>query len=940
MRFCPNCQAPLRDGAAFCANCGARVEAASAPSGHPGLRSLVILAVAVVVLVAVGLGLVLGIPGTGFKGILGTKKSATSGVNNDPSAAAVKVAPSFANGYSQAWSVSLDDLGVYQDFANLGVTGYGNNVPTLTEINQTSSVAVFQSTFANGTVSSSSSILYGVDVSSGRKLWSTGEDAADASNCSAAAIDGAIYCVDGIGGGTGSGLHIFSVQTADGTVGASGPGIFEPSNLGQTNGASIGLPYAESLGPGDWQEGAGGSVSIVAAGKDLFIGAQGNGCDDLVSRIDPSSLKTMWTAELDGGNCDGMGINPVPFLVQGDVVITGVAAPSAIDIATGKVLYSSETLGFSGPDSVFAMCWDGDVCNSGASSFSDSTGVSWKVARVVNSGISVDFSGSHYGLPLQVGLGSVTSFELLADQSVGGGWQSPTFNSGDYEYFAGSYDGQRLLVAGSDGTLYFIDPSTGKFIWQAVLPVPPASSTNVVASAPCVALLSDSTALVQVGSGDGAYSIALVDLSNGGVIWTINGPETVDFAILGQMGSVDGLHLVNPQSPDLAMRYITPGVPQPRVDSMPSEIASCPDGWTPVSWSTWTGNTPGHTLVCSTSGRATFFVLVVVNGTTYWTDQATPIPTGGYAAIGDNWNATIALGGGLTYWTAGGKTTSYVASQAWSGVPSGFTNVSSLALPDCPSGSYPISLSVWSGQWLLTCGTSPNVVTQFIYVDSSGQHNGGAMDSQGTKLCGNDNSGVMVCQTAGGVSIGSQYYPSSSSWLPGFGQTNIQSGASGPTGNSTQTVQPPGNAGGYSTYNNGRYQYSVDYPNALVANQPPTDNDGQSWTSPDGTITYVVWGENVVNETPADLVASNTAYAAQGMTLTYSDSGVAADGSSWMVKSGVSADGATSFYCFSTSGFGSAVTMSWVWPTSQTQVKDWIDHAYASLMINGVAIPH
>jgi len=145
---------------------------------------------------------------------------------------------------------------------------------------------------------------------------------------------------------------------------------------------------------------------------------------------------------------------------------------------------------------------------------------------------------------------------------------------------------------------------------------------------------------------------------------------------------------------------------------------------------------------------------------------------------------------------------------------------------------------------------------------------------------------------------------------------------------------------GYSTYSNWRYQYSVDYPTGLVAGPPPTNGDGQQWTSRDGTITYTIWGENVVTDTPADLVAVNTGYAAQGMTLTYSDSGVAADGSNWMVKSGVSADGATSFYCFSTAGPGSAVTMSWVWPTSQTQVQGWIDHAYSSLSINGLSEPH
>ena len=902
------------------------------------MRGLVALAVALVVLIVVGVGLVFGVPGTGFRGLLGAKQApTTSGVNTDPSQAAIDVPASFANGYSQAWTVTLDDLGVYQDFASMGITGYSDNVPSLMEIASSSSIAILQSTFANGTISSNSSIFYGVDLATGQKKWSTGDSAGGAANCTTTMIAGKLFCVDGAGGGIGSGLHLFTIDSASGRVGPLSLGLFEPDNYGQTNGQEIPLALGEGEG-GDWVAyGSGWGVSVSVSGGDLFARVQGANCNDLVSRIDPSSLKAMWTVNLqrlDGYTGCDYSVDHSAMTVQGGVLIAGALVPSALDLATGKVLCQG-VVGFSGAGTIFAINWTTGGQIPGASDFTDSTGSKWQVAwvDVGTDAALVDFHASRFGLPLILGEGGLTtSFYLGGLGSSGPQWNTPSFSFTD-DLVSGVFDGQRLLVSSASGNTYYIDPATGSFLWQGTVPVSQGFVLSSSSRPSDVAFIDDSTALVQKSLSDGQCCTAsAIDLATGNVVWTFPNSRTTGYR--DGTGSSPGL-FVEVGRPSVigaaSVTYITPQAPQSRVDGMPKEIASCPNGWTPVSWSTWQGTTPGHTLVCSTPGKATYFVLVFIGGATYWSSEGTALPTGGYTATFGDSSCTIALGGGVTFWDSNGRTTSYVAPSSWDdGHSTGFSTAPTSSIPACPSGSYPISLSTWGGQWLLTCGTSSDVVTVFIYYDGNAQHNGGTMTSQGGKLCGNDDAGAQICQTAAGVSVGSQFFPTESSWMPGYGQTNTQSNPG---------VTPP-TTDGYSNYFNPRFNFGVDYPNALNANPSSANGDGQSWTSPDGQITFIVWGENVVNQDPAGVVDANTAYAAQGMTLTYSTDGTTANGSKWMVKSGWSADGSTSFYCFSTAGPGSAVTISWVWPTSQTYVKDWIDHAYASLVVDGVATVH
>ena len=55
----------------------------------------------------------------------------------------------------------------------------------------------------------------------------------------------------------------------------------------------------------------------------------------------------------------------------------------------------------------------------------------------------------------------------------------------------------------------------------------------------------------------------------------------------------------------------------------------------------------------------------------------------------------------------------------------------------------------------------------------------------------------------------------------------------------------------YSTYNNDRFEFSIDYPESLLKMQPPPENDdGRTFISGDGTVEMRVWGQyNALFET-------------------------------------------------------------------------------------------
>jgi len=55
------------------------------------------------------------------------------------------------------------------------------------------------------------------------------------------------------------------------------------------------------------------------------------------------------------------------------------------------------------------------------------------------------------------------------------------------------------------------------------------------------------------------------------------------------------------------------------------------------------------------------------------------------------------------------------------------------------------------------------------------------------------------------------------------------------------------NISGFKTYVNGRFGFSILYPQNFVSNKPPANGDGLRFTSPDGNAALVAYGSNNAN---------------------------------------------------------------------------------------------
>ena len=77
----------------------------------------------------------------------------------------------------------------------------------------------------------------------------------------------------------------------------------------------------------------------------------------------------------------------------------------------------------------------------------------------------------------------------------------------------------------------------------------------------------------------------------------------------------------------------------------------------------------------------------------------------------------------------------------------------------------------------------------------------------------------------------------------------------------------------WDAYNNSRFGFSVEYPNALLTMQPPPENDdGRTFTSSDNTVEMRVWGQyNAENEKINDRY--DTAVKGLGSQPTYTSLG-------------------------------------------------------------------
>lgn len=330
-----------------------------------------------------------------------------------------------------------------------------------------------------------------------------------------------------------------------------------------------------------------------------------------------------------------------------------------------------------------------------------------------------------------------------------------------------------MIENGQSRRLTLRDPATGKAVWERTVTPPLAFSGDLGYAS----ILSPDarTILVVDGSGLNAFSA-----SDGSLAWTGLRPSVAESS--GWPWQVipgpNGASLLRTDGDQIAR--LVPADAPTRIESMPSGIPDCPKGWTPVSWSSWDG---GHTLVCRTSAKASFYIEYVDGTQTYRTDAGTATATGWQTDFAGGPQLSIAFSGALVQ--ASGNGASAIVrypSEVWNGGQvSSFTAAPS-SLPSCPAGSWPLSLSTWGGGWLLVCGTAADAPTSLVLGDGSQSVTASSVSYSGGAYCGQTadarlcafRSPALVTETPTGGAV--VQHSVSQNWFAGSGLGGVGEG--------------------------------------------------------------------------------------------------------------------------------------------------------------------
>lgn len=144
-------------------------------------------------------------------------------------------------------------------------------------------------------------------------------------------------------------------------------------------------------------------------------------------------------------------------------------------------------------------------------------------------------------------------------------------------------------------------------------------------------------------------------------------------------------------------------------------------------------------------------------------------------------------------------------------------------------------------------------------------------------------------------------------------------------------------AGPSQSYSNPRYGFTCQIPADYAAGSPPDNGDGQSFTSPDGTVRVLCYGSNAsVSPSAASAFDSDVASAiADGSRVTYKH----LSGPTYTI-SGFSRSGEI-FYTRTVWGMGSVDTLSWTYPQAkQSEVQADLERSASGFSPGDVSIGH
>jgi outer membrane protein assembly factor BamB len=309
-----------------------------------------------------------------------------------------------------------------------------------------------------------------------------------------------------------------------------------------------------------------------------------------------------------------------------------------------------------------------------------------------------------------------------------------------------SYDGQRLVIL-AENVLTALDASTGKVLWSRA------------ASSDWYSLQRTKDGTILVGGYLGSVAI---DPETGLRLWDVNGDLATATGPDGQEQLLELGGYGENQTPYVARLSPANRLAQPA--TIPAEAPACPAGMTPISWTQYAG---GGILLCEQGEQ----YRVIYSAHADWQAAELRFLDGGYEVVFANGSMVrVSLGGAVVYITEGGRVTPEAATGVWTN----FGGAMSLRLPadvkTCPAGSWPISVSIFDGGWLLVCGTTRNQPTVMAYASGGAVADAGSVTYANgaycaviddAKICAYRAPAVVSTQTDAGttqVSVTSNYF--------------------------------------------------------------------------------------------------------------------------------------------------------------------------------------
>jgi len=623
--------------------------------------------------------------------------------------------------------------------------------------------------------------------------------------------------------------------------------------------------------PPGWTVGWG---TLVTGDGALFVsGATGDNNSNIswstALRIDVNPLKVQWAKEFGPGDCgngdqpydvsysgepadagDGTGVTGNVFWYRGAFQGDSGVSPFALDIRNGQSIFSSDICPSIAPVSNDTFIVPDDVQDGaitlpggGQVNFVHVTGgaIAYGSPAASDAGI-VDSDTARPSLPVyyvpqppdaEFGQYTQGTLGVLSGASWNITMQLQQFIvGGGGSHLNAVVSGNTIVVAGGAGQVMAIDYTTGQVQWSVTVPYEDIGYGST--SDQAVFIVGNVVAVSKMGYSTSDQT-TLLSLTTGQQISQMPGAALVssDGSMLGVVNENGGTYSVT--------RYV------PNTESQqtpPSDAPACPAGMTPV---TWTKYSDGSVLICSGNGN---YQVISSQGLTAsqidWTD-------GGYTVTFINGDVLTAyLGGSSVTVTKGGTPTQYVADESWT-IATGtadFTDTPT-GIPSCPSSTYPISLSIWNGGWLVVCGTGPDAPTSLTYSDGGSQGQGSNVSAVGGGYCADSSSGkVCVYQSPAVVSIGNTQHSVDNNYFSGAG-----GGGAGQGTGSYGVPAPDATA-------QAQVQYLVNILNSSAATRsslgPPSVDVQNCQNLPDAIAQIQVVAQNrqdlmtALNSTPVD----------------------------------------------------------------------------------------